>query len=392
MQHPVSMLFSMLLAWSDVPLAAFDGTAGTARQWITVNDPVMGGGSDSSFSVVREERIGRWAGEVKIVRSLGAPGFCTARTAGDALFRNVTGSTHLGLSLKGGSGLPAADFSLQVGVKGVTTMQTLYQAQLGGEYCCADDCRVPWSAFRPSFRGRPIKGPPLADNLGALSQLGLGTAGTAGRFSLDISSLYATRDASRPRGCARDEPARAPPGAEAAEEASPHMNAGLAYHVANALPGHELSPRGFARTSEHFTLYSPPIRSRYAGVVWRVLPPVPLPVEVVQRYNGSAMAVTGFEVDVVRRPAGGDVSVPNYQSYNHHYTAHLLGAGMRLPASAVGTPNLAHPNRLPLERVPLSAALPAAAVGLYSSSPTPTPGPYLGIALVRARRRPLRRR
>ena len=90
----------------------------------------------------------------------------------------------------------------------------------------------------------------------------LGTAGTAGRFSLDISSLYATRDASRPRGCARDEPARAPPGAEAAEEASPHMNAGLAYHVANALPGHELSPRGFARTSEHFTLYSPPIRSR----------------------------------------------------------------------------------------------------------------------------------
>ena len=58
---------------------------------------------------------------------------------------------------------------------------------------------------------------------------------------------------------------------------------------------------------------------RYAGVVWRVLPPVSLPVEVVQRYNGSAMAVTGFEVDVVRRPAGGDVSVPNYQSYNHHY-------------------------------------------------------------------------
>ena len=46
------MLFSMLLAWSDVPLAAFDGTAGTARQWMTVNDPVMGGGSDSSFSVV----------------------------------------------------------------------------------------------------------------------------------------------------------------------------------------------------------------------------------------------------------------------------------------------------------------------------------------------------
>ena len=69
-----------------------------------------------------------------------------------------------------------------------------------------------------------------------------------------------------------------------------------------------------------FEVYSPPIRSRYAGVVWRLLDPVPLPPEVVAQYSGAAMAVTGFEVDVVRKDSdGADQSVPNFQSYNHHY-------------------------------------------------------------------------
>jgi len=126
------------------------------------------------------------------------------------------------------------------------------------------------------------------------------------------------------------------------------MNAGLQYLIANAAPGHEHSPRGFQATSSFFEVMSPPITSRYAGVVWRVLDPVPLPADVVTKYNGTTMAVTGFEVDVVRLTDDGSVSsVPNFQSYNHHYTAHLHGAGIRLPEHAVGMPNLRH--RLPFE-------------------------------------------
>ena len=130
----------------------------------------------------------------------------------------------------------------------------------------------------------------------------------------------------------------------------PQMNA-INYLIANAAPGHETIPRGF--TSDFFEVYSPPIRSRYAGVVWRVLEPVPLPASIVSLYNGTAMAVTGFEVDVIRKVADGeDTSVPNFQSYNHHFTAHLHGAGARLSANAVGTPNIRH--RVPFERTDLA--------------------------------------
>eukprot|EP00966_Prymnesium_polylepis_P133380 3082887-Prymnesium_polylepis.1 len=106
---------------------------------------------------------------------------------------------------------------------------------------------------------------------------------------------------------------------------------------------------------EYFEVFSPPIRSRYSEVVWKVLEPVPLPAAVVSKYNNSVMAVTGWEVDVVRLNGSKQESVPVYQSYNHHYTAQIRGAASRLPAWAVGAENIRHD--LPIE---LSAAAYAA--------------------------------
>jgi len=140
----------------------------------------------------------------------------------------------------------------------------------------------------------------------------------------------------------------------------PQMNK-LAYHVANAAPGFEGAAFGFE--GGYFEVLSPPIRSRYAGVVWRVLPPVDLPRAIVEQYNGSVMAVTGFEVDVVRVGADGAATpVPNYQSYNHHYVGYLRGAGAALPADAVGRPNVRHD--LDFQPVqPHATGLTAAALG-----------------------------
>ena len=121
------------------------------------------------------------------------------------------------------------------------------------------------------------------------------------------------------------------------------MNRGVKYLIANSPPGHEDMPRSFSPKSEYFEVLSPPIRSRYAGVVWRVLEAVPLPPDVVRRYNDSVMAVTGYEVDVLRKDATGNLaSVPNYQSYNHHYTSALHGAGAALAPHVVGASNLHH--------------------------------------------------
>ena len=70
--------------------------------------------------------------------------------------------------------------------------------------------------------------------------------------------------------------------------------------------------------------------------------PVALPKEIVDRYATKAIAITGWEVDVVRRSNtsslknnpnlddGLDVSVPCYESYNHHYGANIKGKGLRM--------------------------------------------------------------
>eukprot|EP00051_Salpingoeca_urceolata_P013699 m.173227 g.173227 ORF g.173227 m.173227 type:complete len:766 (+) comp17867_c1_seq2:212-2509(+) len=108
------------------------------------------------------------------------------------------------------------------------------------------------------------------------------------------------------------------------------------YTIANALVGHDV--RDFLG-SPFFEVYSPPLRSRYSQVFWKLMDPVPLPEHIIKRYNGSAMAVTGYEVDVVRRvpdPNGTlvDVSVPCYESYNHHFTAFMHGDGLKVEPSS----------------------------------------------------------
>ena len=66
---------------------------------------------------------------------------------------------------------------------------------------------------------------------------------------------------------------------------------------------------------------SPVMRMKYSEVVWRTLPAVPLPKDFVARYANKSVAITGFEVDVLRRnnATGETESVPAYESYNHHY-------------------------------------------------------------------------
>ena len=77
---------------------------------------------------------------------------------------------------------------------------------------------------------------------------------------------------------------------------------------------------------EYFEIYSPVLTSRYADVNWK-MQAMPLPPAIVSRFAGRAMAVTGYEVDVVRRVANGtDERVPCYEQYNHHYTGFMSGS------------------------------------------------------------------
>ena len=66
------------------------------------------------------------------------------------------------------------------------------------------------------------------------------------------------------------------------------------YAVANSLAGSD-GP-GFALRGEHFDLYSDPIELGYGEVHFRFQPTMPLPEDIVARFSGKHMAVTGYEV------------------------------------------------------------------------------------------------
>eukprot|EP00307_Rebecca_sp_RCC1486_P009838 CAMPEP_0119423286 /NCGR_PEP_ID=MMETSP1335-20130426/29961_1 /TAXON_ID=259385 /ORGANISM="Chrysoculter rhomboideus, Strain RCC1486" /LENGTH=202 /DNA_ID=CAMNT_0007448771 /DNA_START=20 /DNA_END=625 /DNA_ORIENTATION=- len=175
-------------ASTSISLATFDGA--TTHSFETVNDPVMGGASTSTFSVDTRARVGVWDGEVRIVPFLGKPGFCVLRTHGEQDFPDVSTSEAIEVHLAGPATGSISNFQVQVGVRGVTTSQTVYSApaplQAGQTVV-----RVPWSAFRLTFRGQEIKGPPLVDHLDALSRIGLSTSGKAGTFVMALMSFEA---------------------------------------------------------------------------------------------------------------------------------------------------------------------------------------------------------
>ena len=105
------------------------------------------------------------------------------------------------------------------------------------------------------------------------------------------------------------------------------MNEGVQYSVANA--PHYAAVYRSGQSS--FDVYSEPIVTRYSQVHWRSHH-VKLPDDIVQRFGNQQqmMAVTGYEVDQVRRielddgSTGTEQSVPITWAYNHHYTLHLV--------------------------------------------------------------------
>ena len=102
------------------------------------------------------------------------------------------------------------------------------------------------------------------------------------------------------------------------------------YTIANPLtPGVVPPYRG-----EYFEVLGPLETSRYSEVVWR-LQMSQLPADIVARYDNRVMAVTGYEVDIVRaRADGSEESVPCSQQYNHHFTGFMHGKAATMVVAA----------------------------------------------------------
>eukprot|EP00949_MAST-11_sp_MAST-11-sp1_P001864 g1864.t1 len=134
---------------------------------------------------------------------------------------------------------------------------------------------------------------------------------------------------------------------------------GVPYAISNGAPGaaqpystnflHNAGVPGQPGV-DHFDVYGE-VRTRYSQVYWTRNAAINLPEDLVQRFRGKTMAITGYEVDQVTHSGPqkgsttskdgsvlggfacypsceeGDKSVPIYHAYNHHYFSWLTGDG-----------------------------------------------------------------
>jgi hypothetical protein len=68
------------------------------------------------------------------------------------------------------------------------------------------------------------------------------------------------------------------------------------------------------------------IETLYSQVWWTMSSLSPFPDDFVKEYSNKTMAIVGYEFDqVIRNPDGTETPVPVTWSYNHHYSARVVG-------------------------------------------------------------------
>lgn len=190
-------------------LATFDGAQGTTWDWRLVNDPVMGGVSNSTFSITGG--VMAWHGAVKVVPKLKAPGFCNLETQRFGRANSVAATTHFVMRVR--SSTPQY-YGFKVSFAALTlnpqfaSFKANYNVTVGNEWSLVS---IPWDQFSndwSAFTGdcdttdptgqvhhccsaaHPDVCPKPAD-LAHIQGLGLWAEGTAGQFTLEVDFIGA---------------------------------------------------------------------------------------------------------------------------------------------------------------------------------------------------------
>jgi hypothetical protein len=177
-----------------VTLATFDGKS--PLTWKTVDDPVMGGKSESFLDMDGAAKALRWHGHVALVPFLKAPGFCTLRSS-QASFPDASGTTGIHMRVRNNMTTGLSSFTFQLETKGGRSgfKQGTYAGNVTA-YPQADgfvDVMAKWADFDLTWRGQKISGPALADQLDQIQTIGLSTffPGKVGDFDLEVQSMTA---------------------------------------------------------------------------------------------------------------------------------------------------------------------------------------------------------
>jgi hypothetical protein len=171
------MLFSLVALAAAKTVVTFGSGDGAA--WQTVNDPVMGGVSESSF--FQGDSSGIWKGKVEIVPFLKKPGFCSLRTPGLhekgelVDLSNSDGLIVRASAAKGG----LQNFRVQVSTEGAgrgMMEHMIYSA----EFTATEDMKdhfVAWRDFKCSYHGKNMDWfcPKIYHELHRVTMLGIST-------------------------------------------------------------------------------------------------------------------------------------------------------------------------------------------------------------------------
>ncbi|VDI62037.1 Hypothetical predicted protein [Mytilus galloprovincialis] len=127
---------------------------------------------------------------------------------------------------------------------------------------------------------------------------------------------------------------------------------------------------------EYFDVYSPEIATHYGEVFWTDQGNNLIPQEIIDRFAGKVMAITGYEQDQVMvypldKPGlnpENDVSVPINWAYNHHYMAWMTGNHSKLVKIQNPDPSDVSAHGSPMKWVAVD--LPSAKDREYKNVPT----------------------
>jgi hypothetical protein len=172
-------------------------------KWTDLNDPVMGGRSTSSFTVMPNEAVGIFNGTVRIVPQLKAPGFCNAEARpGLAAPMPDASSTLAGgmvYTVKSTGKLSAFKAAFGTGLEfNFGSYKADFKVPNDGAF---HKVYIPFSSF--SNKWSPATGEPTtkcsddksvcptAKSLRTLGSVGIWAEGAAGDFHVVISSIAA---------------------------------------------------------------------------------------------------------------------------------------------------------------------------------------------------------
>lgn len=186
----------------ELTIFTFDGAKGTTYPWEAVNDPVMGGQSNSTITIDLRAGLGMWNGEVKIVPFLKSPGFCTMQSPGlrkKTNFPSVEGFSGIVVTARA-SNSKLKNFQISFRTNGAVHGEK--EGQYTAPFTLESDSTefverfVPWADFECNWRGEKVSWcPDIKTQLSEINNVGIMTAfpGQVGTFHVEIKSISARK-------------------------------------------------------------------------------------------------------------------------------------------------------------------------------------------------------